>query len=195
MISHIESNLKEARECLDRLIENTETLERIAEAGKLIAETFEKGSRLYSCGNGGSMCDAMHLAEEFTGRFRKNRRALPALAIADGAHLSCTANDFGYEHVFSRFIEGHGQNGDVLVCISTSGKSPNVLAAAKAARDKGLKVIGLTGKPESALGALCDIDICTPGGRFADRVQELHIKVIHIFMELVERALFQEKYD
>lgn len=194
MISHIEASLLEARQSLDSLISNTDMIQRIADAGHLISQSFKDGGKLYSCGNGGSMCDAMHLAEELTGRFRKDRKALGAIAIADGAHLSCTANDFGYESVFSRFIEGHGRKGDVLVAISTSGKSPNVIKAAREARKLGMLIVSLTGKVGSELSTHASIDICTPGGRFADRVQELHIKVIHIMIELIERELFDERY-
>jgi D-sedoheptulose 7-phosphate isomerase len=108
--------------------------------------------------------------------------------------MSCVGNDYGYEHVFSRYLEGNGRTGDVLLGISTSGTSGNVVAAAKVARAKGMKVIALTGKPGATLSTLADIEICTPGGRFADRVQELHIKVIHILIESVERRLFPQNY-
>jgi D-sedoheptulose 7-phosphate isomerase len=140
------------------------------------------------------MCDAMHFAEELSGRYRKNRRPLAASAISDPGYLTCTANDFGYEEVFARYLLAHGRAGDCLLAISTSGASPNVIAAAKAARDLGITCIGLTGRRESALGREVDLEICTPAGQFADRVQELHIKVIHILIELVERRLFPENY-
>ena len=140
------------------------------------------------------MCDAMHFAEELSGRYRLNRKALAAVAISDASHLSCVANDYGYEQVFSRYVEAHGRAGDCLVGISTSGTSRNVLAAAEAAKAAGVKVIALTGRPGSPLGALADIEICTPAGKFADRVQELHIKVVHILIELIERELFPENY-
>jgi D-sedoheptulose 7-phosphate isomerase len=152
------------------------------------------GHRVFSCGNGGSMCDAIHFAEELSGRYRKNRKGLPAIAIADPGHLSCVGNDYGYEFVFSRFLEAHAKAGDVLVGISTSGRSANVIRAAEHARANGMTVITLTGRPDSALGVMADIDICTPGGEFADRVQELHIKVIHILIELVERRIYPENY-
>ena len=195
MIKYVEASLLEARESLELLMSSPDTLRSIVEAGRVISASFNQGGRLFSCGNGGSMCDAMHLAEELTGRYRKNRASLGATAIADGAHLSCTANDFGYEHVFSRYIEGHGRKGDILVGISTSGKSPNVIEAAKKAKDIGMPVIALTGREQSLLSPFADVEICTPGGRYADRVQELHIKVIHILIELVERELFGEVYD
>lgn len=190
----ITNTLREARSAVDALMDNTAALAAIDEAGRRITAAFHTGGRVFTCGNGGSMCDAMHFAEELSGRYRLDRRALPAIAISDPGHLSCVANDYGYEQVFSRYIEAHGRAGDCLVGISTSGTSRNVLAAAEAARAGKLSVIALTGRQGSALGALADIDICTPAGRFADRVQELHIKVVHILIELVERVLFPENY-
>jgi D-sedoheptulose 7-phosphate isomerase len=190
----IAETLREARSAVDALIGNAAALSAIDEAGRRITTAFDKGGRVFACGNGGSMCDAMHFAEELSGRYRLDRRALPAIAISDPSHLSCVANDYGYEQVFSRYIEAHGRAGDCLVAISTSGTSRNVLAAAETARAHQLSVIALTGRPGSVLGALADIEICTPAGRFADRVQELHVKVVHILIELVERALFPENY-
>jgi D-sedoheptulose 7-phosphate isomerase len=142
------------------------------------------------------MCDAMHFAEELTGRFRNNRAGLGAVAMSDPGYLSCAANDFGYEHVFSRFLESHGRGGDVLLGISTSGSSKNVINAAKHAKENGIKVIALTGKDDCELGALADVHIATASGfPFADRVQELHIKVIHILIEQIERQIFPENYS
>lgn len=188
------ASLREAKSALDALLLNETAVKAIAEAGRCLAAIFAAGGRVYSCGNGGSMCDAMHLAEELSGRFRLDRKALPATAIADPSHLTCVANDYGYEQVFSRYVEAHGRAGDGLVAISTSGASRNVLAAAAAARAQGVTVFAMTGRPGSALAALADIEICTPAGRFADRVQELHIKAVHILIELVERELFPENY-
>jgi len=167
---------------------------RIAQAGDLLADTFVAGGRAYACGNGGSMCDAMHFAEELTGRFRNDRPGYAALAMGDPGHLTCVGNDFGFEHVFARFVEAHGRRGDVLLAISTSGSSRNVVAAVEAAKRLGLKVIALTGRAGTPLAELADIAIVTPGGRYADRVQELHIKVIHILIELVERRLAANNY-
>ena len=186
--------LREARSALDALIANPTTLAAISDAGKLLGRVFSGGGRVFSCGNGGSMCDAMHFAEELSGRFRGDRKALPATAISDPGHLTCTANDYGYEQVFSRYIEAHARAGDCLLAISTSGTSRNVVMAAEKAKAQGVKVIALTGHPEMPLGALADIEICTPAGRFADRIQELHIKIVHILIELVERELFPENY-
>jgi D-sedoheptulose 7-phosphate isomerase len=191
----VELSLIESQEGLLALLNNAPMLERIARAGEHIASVLHAGNRAFSCGNGGSMCDAMHFAEECSGRFRENRDALPALAISDASHISCTANDFGWEKVFSRYIAAHGRAGDVLIAISTSGKSPNILEAACEAKSRGMKIISLTGKPESELGQLADFDICTPAGKFSDRIQELHIKVLHIFVEIVERKLFPHLYE
>ena len=194
MINYIQESLNEARLGLESLIADREALENIINSAQLLVETLEAGGKIYTCGNGGSMCDAMHFAEELSGRYRNNRRALAATAISDVGHLTCVANDFGYHQVFSRYIEAHGQENDLLFGISTSGTSENIILAAQEARRIGLKVIALTGRPNSALGKLADIAVCTPAGKYADRVQELHIKVIHILIELVERRLFPQIY-
>jgi len=174
---------------LQALLANETALQRIAAAGQLLSDALAAGDRVYSCGNGGSMCDAMHFAEELTGRFRADRPGYAALAISDPSHLSCVGNDYGYEQVFARFIEAHGRAGDVLLAISTSGTSQNVIAAVGAAHARGMQVVGLTGNGAAPLAANADIAIVTPAGRYADRVQELHIKVIHILIELIERRL------
>ena len=193
-VDSVKSALAEAADSLSRLQSDTAMLERIAQAGALLADTFAAGGRAYSCGNGGSMCDAMHFAEELTGRFRDDRRGYAALAISDPGHLTCVGNDYGYERVFARFIEAHGRAGDVLLAITTSGTSRNVVAAAQAAKELGMKVIALTGRAATPITDLADIAIVTPGGKYADRVQELHIKVIHILIELVERRLAPDNY-
>ncbi|HVE89348.1 MAG TPA: D-sedoheptulose 7-phosphate isomerase [Burkholderiaceae bacterium] len=194
-VNAVKNTLAEALGALQALIGNEAVLQRIAAAGQLLADTFVAGGRAYSCGNGGSMCDAMHFAEELTGRFRDNRPGYAAMAISDASHLSCVGNDYGYEHVFARFIEAHGRAGDVLLAISTSGTSNNVLAAVNTARQRGMKVIGLTGRHATLLAESADIAIVTAAGKYADRVQELHIKVIHILIELVERQLAPANYS
>jgi D-sedoheptulose 7-phosphate isomerase len=136
------------------------------------------------------MCDAMHFAEELSGRFRENRPALAAMAISDPSHLSCVANDYGYDAVFSRFLEAHGRAGDVLVAISTSGNSGNVLRACETARKNGMDVIALSGKDGGKLAELASIEIRAPHSEFADRAQEIHIKVIHALIEGVEKVVF-----
>jgi D-sedoheptulose 7-phosphate isomerase len=185
----IRSALDEAAAALERVRHDPSVIGSIEAAGTVLAQAFASGHRAYSCGNGGSMCDAMHFAEELTGRFRRDRRPLAALAISDPGHLSCVANDFGYPEIFARFVQAHGRTGDVLLAISTSGTSANVLAAAEAARSLSMQVIALTGRPASPLARLAHVEVCTAGGRFADRVQELHIKVIHVLIELVEHSL------
>jgi D-sedoheptulose 7-phosphate isomerase len=190
----IRAALDEAAAALAALRADDGMLLRLEQAGALLAATFAGGDRVYACGNGGSMCDAMHFAEELTGRFRDDRPGCAAIAISDPGHLSCVGNDYGYEQVFARFVRAHGRAGDVLLAISTSGTSRNVLAAAQSARDLQLKVIALTGRAGTPLVDLADIAIVTPGGRYADRVQELHIKVIHILIELVERRLVPQNY-
>lgn len=161
----------------------------IETAGQLMVTSLRNGGKIISCGNGGSMCDAMHFAEELTGRYRENRKAIPALSISDVSHISCVANDYGYDFIFSRYVEALGQSGDVLLAISTSGNSKNVLNAIKAAKEKGMKIIGLTGKTGGAMAELCDVEIRAPYSDFADRAQEIHIKVIHSFIDFIERNI------
>jgi len=161
----------------------------IAQAADLMSQAIQNGGKIISCGNGGSMCDAMHFAEELSGRFRNNRRALAAISISDPSHLSCVSNDYGYDFVFSRFIEGLGQANDVLLGISTSGNSKNVILAVEAAKAKGMKTIVLTGKDGGKLAGLADIEIRAPHSNFADRAQEIHIKVIHSLILGIEHSL------
>jgi len=191
---HINASLAEAQQALEALLANDTALQSIERAAALLIDVFERKGRVYSCGNGGSMCDAMHFAEELTGRYRLDRAALGATAISDAGHLTCVGNDHGYEQVFSRYIEGHGRAGDCLVALSTSGTSKNIIRAAQTARGLGMHVIILSGKQAELLSSLSDVHICTPGGTFADRVQELHIKVLHILIELIERHFFPENY-
>jgi D-sedoheptulose 7-phosphate isomerase len=194
MTQHILASLEEARAALNALIGNRTTIQAIERAASLLLDTFGSGNRVFSCGNGGSMSDSIHFAEELSGRYRKNRKGLAAMAISDVGHISCVANDFGYDDIFARFLESHAKPNDTLVAISTSGKSRNIIKAVQTARNLQMRVITLTGVPGSTLGSMADLDICTPGGAFADRTQELHIKVIHILIELIERRLFPENY-
>jgi len=194
-IDVVRATLAEARGALEALLADEAMLREIARAGDALAGTFHAGGKVYACGNGGSMCDAMHFAEELTGRFRDDRPGYAAVAISDPSHLSCVGNDYGYEQVFARYVAAHARAGDVLLAISTSGTSKNVVAAAKTARDLGVKVIALTGKAGTPVCERADIAIVTPGGKYADRVQELHIKVIHILIELVERKLAPQNYE
>lgn len=193
-VAVVRAALSEARDALAALLADEAMQANVARAGALLAETFRQGGKVYACGNGGSMCDAMHFAEELTGRYRDDRPGYPAVAIADASHLSCVGNDYGYAQVFARYVQAHGRAGDVLLAITTSGTSKNVVAAAEKARELGVKVIALTGKQNAPIAELADIAIVTPAGRYADRVQELHIKVIHILIELVERELAPQNY-
>lgn len=166
-----------------------ENFAKIAKAIELMSTALQNGHKIVSCGNGGSMCDAMHFAEELSGRFRADRKALAALSISDPSHLSCVANDYGYDFVFSRFIEGLGSAGDVLLGISTSGNSKNVIKAVEAAKEKGMLTIVLTGKDGGQLATLADLEIRAPQSQFADRAQEIHIKVIHSLILGIEQSL------
>lgn len=194
-VNHVKAALTDAQNALAALIENEAMLETIAQAAHVIAQSQRQGGAVYSCGNGGSLCDAMHFAEEMTGRYRQNRKPYRAAAISDVSHMACVGNDYGYEHVFSRWIEAMGTDKDVLIAITTSGTSKNIVAAAKAAKAKGVTVVALTGKSGSPITELADIAVVTPASRWADRVQELHIKVIHILIELIERELDAQNYN
>ncbi|MGY0218740.1 D-sedoheptulose 7-phosphate isomerase [Endozoicomonadaceae bacterium StTr2] len=189
MMALAKKELTEAAEVVTRFLEDDSNLEAIAAAAQLIAESFKQGGKVLSCGNGGSHCDAMHFAEELTGRYRDNRPAYPAIAISDPSHMSCVSNDFGYDFVFSRYIEGLGQQGDVLFGISTSGNSGNVIKAVEAARAKGMKVILLSGKDGGKLAGQADVEVRVPHFGYADRIQEVHIKVIHILIQLIEQQM------
>ena len=181
--------LEESSSVLRNFIEQEKTHNSIAEAANLIASSLKQGGKIISCGNGGSSCDAMHFAEELTGRYRENRKALPAIAISDSSHMSCVANDYGYKYVFSRYLEALGNKGDVLLAISTSGNSENVLEAVKEAKNKGMFVVALTGKDGGKLLPLADVCVNVPHVGFADRVQEVHIKIIHILILLIEQSM------
>ena len=182
--------MRETGARLQALADNDTFQKTVERAGEMIAETLRSHGTVFSCGNGGSLCDAMHFAEELSGRFHEDRPPLAATAISDAAHLSCTANDYGFEQVFSRYLEAHARSGDVLIALSTSGTSPNILAAARTTKDKRGHVIAMTGRPGSALGDLADVDICAGTTGYADRAQEVHIVVIHSLIQSVEHHLF-----
>jgi D-sedoheptulose 7-phosphate isomerase len=184
----IQQQFEEAQQTLTNF-QTEANFSLIANAAELMSQAIQNGGKIISCGNGGSMCDAMHFAEELSGRFRDNRRALAAISISDPSHLSCVSNDYGYDFVFSRFIEGLGQANDVLLGISTSGNSKNVILAVEAAKAKGMKTIVLTGKDGGKLAGLADIEIRAPHSNFADRAQEIHIKVIHSLILGIEQSL------
>ncbi len=181
----------EAEKVLHLFNSNEENFKRIAKAGQLMVNALKEDHKILSCGNGGSMCDAMHFAEELTGRYRDDRPAIGAIAIADSSHISCVANDYGYDQIFSRYLEGVGRSGDVLLAISTSGNSKNVLNAIETAKKKGIKVVGLTGKTGGKMAELCDVEIRAPHSKYADRAQEIHIKIIHALIDYIETHLFE----
>lgn len=190
--SLIASELKQAATVLDNFLSEQQNLKNIEVAANLISRSIKGGGKVVACGNGGSHCDAMHFAEELTGRYRDNRKALPAICISDPSHLSCVSNDYGYEFVFSRYIEALGNKGDVLLGISTSGNSVNVIKAAQAAKEKGMSVIILSGKDGGKLAPLADVEIRVSHLGYADRIQEVHIKIIHILILLIEKEVLSQ---
>ncbi|MBY7962797.1 D-sedoheptulose 7-phosphate isomerase [Vibrio fluvialis] len=185
----IKSELTEAAAVLNKFLSDDHNIAQIEAAAKVIADSFKQGGKVLSCGNGGSHCDAMHFAEELTGRYRENRPGYPGIAISDPSHLSCVSNDFGYDYVFSRYVEAVGSKGDVLFGLSTSGNSGNILKAIEAAKAKGMKTIALTGKDGGKMAGLADVEIRVPHFGYADRIQEIHIKIIHIVIQLIEKEM------
>jgi D-sedoheptulose 7-phosphate isomerase len=188
-MSNIRQHFEEAQQVLATFLADEKNMNAIEKAGDLMVDSIRNGGKIISCGNGGSLCDAMHFAEELTGRYRGDRRAIPAISISDSTHMTCVGNDYGYEFVFSRYLEALGNKGDVLLALSTSGNSKNVLKAIETAKAKGMKVVGLTGKDGGAMAALCDIEIRSPHSAYADRAQEIHIKCIHSLIDHIERSL------
>lgn len=188
-MKNIKEDFIEAQKVLEYFISDEKNFENIKTAGDYITNSVKNGKKVISCGNGGSMSDAMHFAEELTGRFRDNRQAIAAISISDPTHISCTANDFGYDFIFSRYLEAVAQEGDTLLAISTSGNSKNIIEACKVAREKGMKIIGLTGKDGGQLAQLCDVEIRAPKSDYADRAQEIHIKIIHSLIHYIEQNL------
>lgn len=192
-MNYIQSSLLEAQKTLNLFIEDPKNIALIDQAVNIFASAFKNGGRVFSCGNGGSMCDSLHFAEELTGRYRKDRAPLPATGISEAGHITCIANDFGFEYIFSRFVEAWGQKGDVLLAISTSGNSANVIKAVEVAKSKGMKIVGLLGKDGGKLKSMVDVGLIV-NCSITDRIQEVHIKCIHIFIEGIERQLFPENY-
>jgi len=190
----IRAALEESSRVLAAFLGDERALERVREFARAASSTLARGGLLMACGNGGSMCDAMHFAEEWTGRFRKDRSALPAMAFSDPSQLTCIANDFGYEEVFARSVEAFGKKGDLLVAISTSGESKNVLRAVEAAKSKGIITVGLLGRGGGRLVGIVDIPVVVPLATGSDRIQEVHIKVLHAVIEAVEREMFPANY-
>jgi D-sedoheptulose 7-phosphate isomerase len=180
---------EQARQMLDIFLSDDNNIENIASAGRIMVESLNSGGKIISCGNGGSMCDAMHFAEELSGRFREDREPIAAISISDPSHITCTGNDYGFDKIFSRFIMATGKSNDVLLAISTSGNSGNIIEAARTARQKGMKIVALTGKDGGSLAGLSDIEIRAPLSEYSDRVQEMHIKIIHSLILFIENNL------
>lgn len=182
----IKQHFTEAQAILNQFLANNQNFEALEAAGKLMVTALQNDKKIISCGNGGSLCDAMHFAEELTGRYRDDRKPLAAISISDASHMSCVSNDYGYDFVFSRYLEAVGNSGDVLLAISTSGNSKNVLNAIEVAKRKGIKVVGLTGKDGGKMSGLCDVEVRAPHSPYADRAQEIHIKCIHSLIDYIE---------
>ncbi|MCY1635072.1 D-sedoheptulose 7-phosphate isomerase [Marinifilum sp. D737] len=189
IINDIKQSFLDAQAVLNEFLADEENFKAIEKAGEAMAETIQKGGKIISCGNGGSMCDAMHFAEELTGRFRDDRTGMAAVAISDPSHITCVANDYGFDYIFSRYVEAMGQQGDVFLGISTSGNSANVINAIKSAKEKGMTVVGLTGKTGGKMAEMCDVEIRVPWKAYSDRVQEIHIKVIHCLIQYIEAKM------
>ena len=188
----VKAHFEEAYDVLGKFLSDDANYQNIEDAGQLMVNAIQAGGKIISCGNGGSLCDAMHCAEELSGRYRDNRRALPAVSISDPSHMSCVGNDYGYDFVFSRYVEALGQSNDVLLAISTSGNSKNVINAIAAAKEKGMKVLGLTGKDGGNMIDLCDVEVRAPKSNYADRAQEIHIKVIHSLYDYIDHHLYYD---
>lgn len=186
-------SFKEAQETLTRFIESPSTFQSLDKIADILSETLKAGGKIFTCGNGGSHCDAMHFAEELTGRYRKDRKPLGALALGDASHLTCVGNDYGFEQVFSRQLEGLGRKGDVLLALSTSGNSKNQINALRTAKQLGIKTIALLGRDGGLLKNEADCFVIVPA-QTSDRIQEVHIKIIHTVIEIIERRLFPELY-
>ena len=183
------SHLKETFSILTKVIYNESFLDAVDLTSSILASAIEKGNKILACGNGGSMCDAMHFAEELSGRYREDRPAYPAIALSDASVMTCIGNDYGFENVFARQIEAFGKDHDVLLAISTSGNSPNILKAVESEKKCGMIVIAMTGKDGGDLAKVCDHEIRVPWDGYSDRIQELHIMCIHSIISGVESQL------
>jgi D-sedoheptulose 7-phosphate isomerase len=192
-MNRIKSHFEQALETLKTFAADKNQMQNIQKAANAMITQLQAGGKILSCGNGGSHCDAMHFAEELTGRYRANRPGIAAIAISDVSHISCVGNDYGFDQIFSRYVEAVGSKGDVLLGISSSGNSINVINAMQAAKAKGMVVIGLTGKDGGKMASLCDVEIRAPHSEFADRAQEIHIKVIHALIDSIEVGLGYSK--
>ncbi|WP_319371003.1 D-sedoheptulose 7-phosphate isomerase [uncultured Ilyobacter sp.] len=178
---------------LESFIKEEEKVNVTEKVAKDLANVFENGNKALICGNGGSNCDALHFSEEFTGRFRGDRKALPAISLSDSSHITCVGNDYGFDYIFSRGVEAYGKEGDFFIGISTSGNSANVIKAVEAAKKLGLKTCLLLGKDGGKLKGMCDYEFIIPG-ETSDRIQEIHMMILHIIIEGVEKIMFPENY-
>ena len=190
---NIKNSYLTSYETVKAFVENDENIEKTVKIAEGLAKAYKNGKKSLIAGNGGSNCDAMHFAEEFTGRFRKDRIALPSISISDSSHITCVGNDYGFNFIFAKGIEAFGQEGDFFFGISTSGNSQNVIEAIKLAKEKGLKTVGLLGKDGGKLKGVCDYEFIVQG-ETTDRIQEVHMIILHIIIEGVERILFPENY-
>jgi D-sedoheptulose 7-phosphate isomerase len=192
-MNFIKEALSDSHHLLQNFLNDPQNIIQLEMSIATMVESIKKKGRILSCGNGGSLCDSMHFAEELTGRYRKNRPAISAISLSDPSHLTCVGNDFGYDEVFARGVEAHGREGDTLLVISTSGNSPNCLKAVLAAQKIKMKTVGLLGKDGGQLLKMVDIPNIVKH-QTTDRIQEIHIKLIHIFIEGIERKIFPELY-
>ena len=189
MTKKIKDHFLEAQMILEKFLADDQNILAATQAAEQMVQSLKVGGKILSCGNGGSLCDAMHFAEEMTGRYRENRPPLAAICLSDASHMSCVSNDYGYDFVFERMVTALGKKEDVLLCISTSGNSKNVLLAAEKAKKIGMKIIALTGNQGGKLAALADVEVRVPHQGYADRIQEIHIKIIHSWIDFIETHL------
>lgn len=188
-MDRIRKHFEEAYHALSSFLADDRNMQKIAEAADQMTSALKGGNKIISCGNGGSMSDAMHFAEELSGRFRNDRQAYAAVSISDPSHITCVGNDYGFDKIFSRYIEAVGREGDILLALSTSGNSANILEAVNAAKSKGIYVVGLTGKDGGKMASLVDLEIRAPFSEFSDRAQEIHIKIIHALIDSIEHRM------
>ena len=191
VMSVARTHFREALSLLSSLIEDELFIGSVDSASDALSSTLRSGGKILCCGNGGSMSDAMLFAEELSGRFRNDRPAYAAIAISSPAHITCVANDYGFDKIFSRGVEALGKPGDILLAITTSGNSPNIIEAARSAKSKGMKVVALSGKDGGKLAqeSLADYEIRVPWEGYSDRIQEIHIKCIHAIIDSIEISL------
>ena len=193
MFDLIKESFSTTYKLLEEFINSDENIKLTEEIGSKLADIFKSGGKVIICGNGGSATDAMHFAEEFTGRFRDDRKALPAISLADSSHITCVGNDYGFAEIFARGVEAYAKPGDMVIGLSTSGNSANIIRAFEKAEEIGCKTLALLGKDGGKLAGKCDYEFIIPG-KTSDRIQEIHMIILHIVIEVVERIMFPENY-